>query len=369
MIIGKEVYGDGQLKDQANSAISNFIYVYGAKNIYIKNLPIDTNAETAKYYFFYDQDKQPIGTYHTLLKTVSNATISVESGAYYFCISTYQRFSDNALPADCSRIMITTEYTDEEFIPTEKIITSIKDYNIKSNKNTKLSNIYGLKVLIFGDSITETARMDDDGANYTEGTRHNWPEYVNQYMQWKSFNNYAKSGAAYKYRGSSGYEYRQTVANQIYLAMQNSDNDDVDIVIFSLGTNDGAGNLGDYTTAMSKATLQDLDQTKLYEALRYAYWSIRDKYKNAICFSALPIQRANNEQPDVLIEAIEKMAKRYNFIIIDATHESGIIKENNTWEQDDTDLYDGLHPNTNGQIKMAKLYTNVIVRNLLYKLL
>ena len=77
----------------------------------------------------------------------------------------------------------------------------------------------------------------------------------------------------------------------------------------------------------------------------------------------MPIQRASGEQPTAMIEAIKKMANRYNFIIIDATNESGIIREFETSGASGRYLADGLHPNTDGSIKIAKLYSNVILRN------
>ena len=365
VVIGKEVYGNGTLNDNSNSASSDFIYVYGKQYVYLKNLP--TYASAGMDYritCFYNEDKTLIGNTSNIPKGDSSATISIPNNAYYFRFSVYQRVLNETLPLDYSNVMVTTEATDVDFEPYTEYVSQVKDYKIPID-NIGL-NVSGLKVVIFGDSITETASMNDDGTNYVEGYRHNWVEYANDYMKWGSFKNYAKSGAAYEDRGS-GYEYRQKVSDQIALAMADSNNDDADIIVFSLGTNDSTSNIGSYETAMSKATLSDLDQTKLYEALRYAFWSTRTKYKNAVCFVATPIQRADAEPSTELYDAIIKMGKRYDFIIIDGAFESGIVKENNVWEANGNDLYDGLHPNTTGQVKMGKLYASIMIKYFLWK--
>lgn len=357
--LNKEIYADGSLSSKENSAASDYIYVHDTETVYLKNLPVYENASTERFFAFYDESKSVISSGNTISKLVDSINITVPNGAYYFRFSVYQRVQNSELPIDYDNVMVTLTPYVGRFAPYSILIDKIKGFPIKAEISTK-----GAKVVIFGDSITETATMNDDGSNYVEGTRSNWPYIANKYMEWGSFINYAKTGASYKDAGASS-EFRQSVSNQISLAMNNSDNDDADIIIFSLGTNDGTSNLGSYETAMSKSTLESLDRSLLYEALRYAYWTVRQKYKNAICFSAIPIQRADIEPPTELYEAIEKMAKRYNFIVIYAAWQSGIIKENNVWGSNGNDLYDGLHPNTTGQIKMAELYSDVIKRNYL----
>lgn len=357
--VGYEIYGDGSIREHSDSATSDFIPVKDKSFVYLYNLPTysDSGVGSSRYSYFYDENKDPVGSNVPLSTVAASATVQVPSNAYFYAFSIYQRVSDALLPMDYSEVMVTTEPTTDPYIPYVALVSKIKGLEIKGYEEGESES--GLKVLIFGDSITETASMNDDGSSYVEGTRHNWPEYANNFMHWSSFKNYAKSGATYKDRGS-GYDYRQTVANQIAIAMADSNNDDVDVVVFSLGTNDGSSNIGSYDTAMSKTTLASLDQTYLYEALRYAYWSVRSKYKNAVCFAALPIQRAGYDQSPSLLEAISKMAERYGFIVIDGYGQSGIVRENNNVDADGTDLYDGLHPNTNGQIKMAKLYSDIM---------
>jgi lysophospholipase L1-like esterase len=215
-------------------------------------------------------------------------------------------------------------------------------------------------LLIFGDSITETALVSDDGTTYTEGYYSSmWPAYAKDILQVGQMWNYAKSGASYK---NKNLLPRQFIGYQISTAIAN--NRPGDIIVVSAGTNDGDTQLGDYDTAMSKATLADLDTTLLYEAIRWAFWTIRQNYPNAICFAATPIQRADREPLPNLTQAIIKMANRYNFIVIDAEKESGIVRDFEVWNATGRYLADGLHPHTAGRILMANYYSSVILNRM-----
>ncbi len=351
---GYEVYGDGSLHEEDKSVISDFIYVRGKKLICFNNLPIYSGYD--RYCYFYDADKNPIGTVYTIDDAVSTASMTIPQDAYYFVFSIYQRLSDGS--TDYSNLMVSFDDV-KEYVPISYNLVSLKGFVVPKNESQKVTN--NKKMLVFGDSITETATMDDDGNNYKDGVRVNWLKYAASYLQTTNYKNYAMSGAAYKDRDS--VEYRQNLSGQIALAMGDSGNDDAEIVIVSLGTNDGSSNIGSYETAMSKESLDALDRTNLYEALRWAMWTLRNKYTNAKFFVGMPIQRASNEQPVTMLDAIKNMANRYNFIIIDATNESGIIREFETSGESGRYLYDGLHPNEDGSKLIAKLYSNVILRN------
>lgn len=216
------------------------------------------------------------------------------------------------------------------------------------------------KVLIFGDSITETATMDDDGSNYVQGASTNWPTYIPEKLATTNIKNYAHWGA--KWCDFTTEHPRQLMKNQLALALADSSNDDTDIIIISLGTNDGGGTKDDYATAMGVGSLAELNTAQLHQAIRYAMWTLRTKYPNAKCFVATPIQRAVREPSTYVTNAIKDMARRYNFIVIDAEAESGIIRENEVVDGEGVFLRDGLHPNTAGKKKMAELYCAVIKR-------
>lgn len=354
--VGYEIYHDGTTRAQAQSAISDFIYVKGHPVLYINNLPIYSGIN--RYSHFYDANKKPIYS-STQIKAAEQATeIIIPEGAYYFAFSIYQRYASGSKDYETTTVSFTKL---QEYVPPLECIKQIKGYGLYSkNANEIELPTHNKKMLIFGDSITESASMNNDGTGYVEGTRPSWVKHATTYLQTKNFKNYAKTGATYKDANST--QYRQNVSEQITLAMADSNNDDAEIIVISLGVNDGATSLGNYDTAMSKATLSELDKTNLYEALRWTMWTLQEKYANALFFVGLPIQTAAKEQPEELLNAIKKMANRYNFIVIDATNESGIVRDFEISGANGRYLEDGLHPNEAGNIKLAKLYSNVIMR-------
>lgn len=360
-IIGKEIYSDGTAATESKSACTDYIYVHGHSLLYIKNLPSYASGLN-RFYRFYGENKAYID--HGALAIdyrLADYVMQIPSDAYYVRFSIYQRATTAPLSFD--NLMVS--YFDVPFEPFTKYFNGIDNLEIPFEIANVIKPTHGMKGLYFGDSITETASYNNDGSNYTEGIRMNWPTYANSYLELGSFKNYGYSGAAYKLR--DGVEFKQTISNQISVAMADSNNDDCDIIVCSAGTNDGGSSIGSYDVAMGKATLNDLDKSNLYEALRFCFWTLRSKYKNAVCFAALPIQRASNEQPTDMLEAIRKMAQRYDFIIIDAYGESGIVRENEVDNGEGNDLADGLHPNTQGKVKMGELYADVIIRQFLYK--
>lgn len=218
----------------------------------------------------------------------------------------------------------------------------------------------GKKLLIFGDSITETAEVSDDGTTYTEGKKSNWPTFAKEKLQVSEMWNYAKSGA--KWTDFSTETVRQKLSHQIETAIAN--NRPADIIVVSAGTNNNNSGVSDtYDTAMSK-DISDLDRTVFSEAVRWCMYTLRNAYPDAICFVATPVQRAAREIDKSLIDAIVSMAKRYNFIVIPAHDESGIVRDFEVSGGAGRDLSDGLHPNESGQKKIANLYCSYILRNL-----
>ncbi|AQL56548.1 SGNH/GDSL hydrolase family protein [Abyssicoccus albus] len=223
----------------------------------------------------------------------------------------------------------------------------------KRNKHHQISTTEQMNLLIFGDSITETATMDDDGSNYKEGVRSNWPKWLLQDISFKSVRNMAKAGATYKDRENVPLRKNMSVQVNSAIKMKYP----ADMIIIAMGTNDGFAT-GNFETAMNKPTLESLDRSNLYEALRWSFWTIQSEpmYANAEKFVALPIQRADREVLPCLHEAISVMSKRYGFQVIDMTTESQIIREFEVWDEEGRDLYDGLHPNAQGQQKMANVF-------------
>jgi lysophospholipase L1-like esterase len=307
---------------------------------------------------FYDKDKIFISG---LLASASvpsfTITTPVNTAFFKFTFKTGHA-SDTT---DVNNVMVnagTIAKTYEEF---KQGIASIKGFLLlAANTVTPTVVTTSKKVLIFGDSITETLLADGTTA------RSNWPVFAAPLLG-VSYSNYARSGASYK-NDPAHTTPRQDMSIQISDAITAAETPD--IVVIACGTNDGvptvgASTTGDYATAMGKTTLSSLDKTLFWEALRWAYWNIRVSFPTAKCYSVLPIQRAGVDDPQIvfqpLYDAITKMAGRYGFTVIDATHESGIIKDTEIVGSAGTYLYDGLHPNTTGQVLMSKLIAKKIL--------
>lgn len=339
---------------------SNLIKVKPGTVVYINNLPTYPlpSHNISRYIGCFDKDLKILAymNFQTTLTQVSY-TVPDIAGIEYLAFSLcHQLETDEAYESiDYSTVMVTFDgyHNYEAFSPW---LYSVNGYKVGGNSPVTA----GKQMLIFGDSITETATMNDNGQNYVEGVRTNWMTFAKDILRIENYKNYAKSGAGIHTR--EGLEYRQQLENQITLAISDSGNDTADIVVISLGTNDGTPN-DSYESAMSVSKRENLDKTKFCEALRWAMWTLRLKYSKAKFFIATPIQRASHEQPTALREAIVNLAHRYNFIVIDAEYESGIIRENEVKDGKGRYLTDGLHPNAEGAKLMAKLYANTIIRS------
>ena len=360
--IGYEVNGNNsQVLPHVDSVVSPDINVEGMSNIYLSGLPTyniggASNLGYDRYYAFYDESGVPLaGSLGTIPRSATEQLVNVPDNAKEFAFTIYQRKLTSE-PEDVSTIMVEEGRTKSRFEPYELGMVGIAGYKFKTGTTTDETLPTEGKVgLFFGDSITQTAVVSDDGVEYDEGRRSNWPKFAYDMLKLGDMWNYAQSGASFKDRS---LEPRQYLGHQVDTAISNDR--PADIIVVSCGTNDGAATIGDYGIAMSKSSLSELDVTNLYESIRYSFWKLRTHYPNATMYAALPIQRVAREQPQELIEAITKMAHRYNFIIIDGLRESGIVRDFETVGSNGRYLEDGLHPNVDGQIKMAKLYSRVI---------
>lgn len=270
-----------------------------------------------------------------------------------------------------------TPYISEEYLPPDLS-------NVLSNAN----------ILIFGDSITDCCNLTINSSDET--TAYSWKNpsnsYVNaggttiNYSMWAKIlkesepcgeiRNYAYSGASYKTAVRSPGDERQNLHYQIDVALNDLDNPNnvfsvanyvPNIVIFALGTNDGAPN-DTYAAAMSKtvyqadgvsidvpATISSLNTSKFCESARCAFMRIKTAFPMAQIYVVLPIQRADNDTNlGNLHDYLKEMAERYGCIIIDGAFDTGITRDFNKWNALGTYLKDGLHPNEKGQNLIAR---------------
>lgn len=264
------------------------------------------------------------------------------------------------------------------------------------------SNNRPLNILIFGDSITDSATItvneqqqttlynllekgsymsDETGATVRFSM---WPYLITKYLPCHDMRDYAKSGASYTEKAREAGNERQNLSYQIQLALNDKSNPNgvfptvgdfiPDVIIFALGTNDGTPT-GSYDEAMSKtimsadgnsfnidATLDNLDITKTCDAIRYAFLKVKHAFPQSLCFCVLPIQRAGSEKPGIN-DVLEKMARRYSIKVIDGAAELGVVRDLEVSNGNGACLKDGLHPNDKGQRLYARMMVNAIKNN------
>lgn len=269
---------------------------------------------------------------------------------------------------------------------------NIKNYYVKIDGETKFNE---KKMLVFGDSITDSAEISiDDNMRSNKylprkadaNGKKMWVNIIKDMYAFSDVRNYALSGATWRKINNNP---RANAPSQIELALNDMNNPNgvfptssfiPDIVIFAMGINDGITPSDSYESAMDKtiyingtknidldATIANLDVTKFNESVRYSLLTIKKNFPLATVFVSLPLQCMKQETVSTskLVDDIRKMAKRCGCIVIESTNESGIIPEGNFYnsEKEGITLLDGLHPNASGQ----KLLARCILKDLLTK--
>lgn len=247
---------------------------------------------------------------------------------------------------------VTQDYLIVAVFQSTKLVTTLS--NIRVNNKQALDNSTNKPYLnkkwgIIGDSITTQASVINDDGSYTVN-RTNWTTHAEKFFEPKEWHNMAMSGGHYcNFASATPF---QKMEKQVAVLTANFK--DLDYIVISLGTNDMSSKhtLGSYETAMGKS-IDELDLTVFYDALRYCYFKLREAYSDAVIFVATPLQIADFDSVYAIrkpyYEAIEAMAKRYNCILIDACNESGIISDFEVKNGSGKYLSDGLHPNATGK--------------------
>ena len=264
-----------------------------------------------------------------------------------------------------------------------------------------------LKVLIFGDSITDSMSLGIDFTTNTSTTSNwhtnsytkdgntivykIWPQLLAEYLGSKDIRCYAKSGAKYVDWATQGGNdnQRQKLSYQIEVALNDLDNSTAfphtqgtykpDVIIFALGTNDGAPNdtlesalnktvwidnsSSEHVSVDIDATLNNLDRTKFFEAARYAFLKMKSLYPDALFLCILPIQRWSSNTPNMttLHDGLKSICNYYSIPVIDGAFEMGITRDLEVYSGIGKLLKDGLHPNEIGQ----NVYARFVISNIL----
>ncbi len=202
----------------------------------------------------------------------------------------------------------------------------------------------GKVITYFGDSITGDAQYSYvSGVNANLGT---------------TSRNYARSGSTIV-----GTRANLDLCPMVDIAV--SENMSADIIVFAIGSNGTSQpNIGTFSAAMAKTTLGALDKSLVYEAYRYALWSVRQNWPNAKVFCIVPPQQdigfTNPDQFKDMEDAIKRMAQHYNAWVIDARWELGICTQFEVGGANGRYLVDGLHPNAAGTALMVDFYSREI---------
>lgn len=360
LLFGVEIYGTGALLNQSQSVTTALINVQGIQEITLSGL--QPNPEIPRYYRFLDENEALISKAQ-IPNPNSNYTITVPVNSKYFQVSLLQR-TTTVLDTSSTQIESGAYHTAYETykagVSALNGIDIIKGGCFTSTV-TNTSKAYGAKYLIFGDSITQTSDVDNGSVDSSTWFT-NWASYAKDQLKMSDFKNYAKSGAAFREYGQTNQW--QMISHQINTAIAN--NETPDVIVIACGTNDAGVNLGDYDTALNKTSLTDLNRALTLESMRWALWTLRQTYPNAVCFYCNPLQRADVETQErkSLNENLVKMASRYGFNIIDQYNKSGIIKDLEIWQEQGQFLVDGLHTNTNGK----KIQSNYIVSEIVSRM-
>jgi len=231
-----------------------------------------------------------------------------------------------------------------------------------------MDNYKNKRILFMGDSIT---------------ARKEWVGFFNEFMEPSLSLNIAVSSARWKDNSKTVYDgnplfngpdkdMNNVIGNQVEKIKinrgKNPDYDNFDIIIVAAGTNDwGIDEIKDFrkdieeqflTEEKELLPLEKVNTHTMSGAMRYTYEHLRNFYPEAVIFYCSPIQanekRRTYSETNQKREYIKLCCERLSDVHFIDTFCCGICGAYEFDEKNGRDLVDGLHPNNNGAIKMAK---------------
>ena len=334
-------------------------------------------------------------SYTTLSCVLSNNLITFTTGAgiYYAVVYFYSGTYDTSHGTD--GIHLYKDYKKTSTIPTVKLENLPVD---------ALEAPHPVDMLVFGDSITETANITIDSETncttaYTIKTPNNsyvkdgvtiqyamWPTLIQRVLNIRELRNYAFSGAHFYSSSTPPANPRSKLLYQVQLALNDLDNpnnvfphDDFnpDIVIVACGINDGNIASDAFETTMAKtvmksgnigvdvnATMTAMDQQNPMDSMRYVLMLLKQTFPTALFLYVNPLQQTYNTNEARLIsrEELRKMAEQYDFINLDGFAQFGVVRDFETQGQVGLLTKDGVHPNEKGQNLYARNIVQAIKR-------
>lgn len=217
------------------------------------------------------------------------------------------------------------------------------------------------KVMFFGDSITHNELMYV--GNLLERT--GMERIANFAINGATLANYSDT----EMNGAPAQDgtHNNTVPNQVQKLLNSVSSYEVpDIIIISAATNGGSSETGLDETQYTDDTgayidIDTVSLTKFSGAMRWMYEKLIGCYPNAIICFATPIQAYGGDSRTFAklsnkAECIRQNCERLSTPCIDAFRKSGIYGRYEVASANGKYLKDGLHPNTDGAVKLAKCY-------------
>lgn len=362
-IQGGYIGSSGEIVSANDGYYTDFISLAPYKNAnYIGYL--DSNGYNV---YFYDSEKNPIST---LSRKGTGSTLNRSIDFSHYMVAKFVRFS--AWGESFQRNLELIYKPEYNF---NSRISRLEESNGKIIRKFENANL-----LIFGDSITESASITTNSSKETtaysliRGLDY-WPNLLLDKIKFKEIRNYAKSGAAWtNFKGSVE---RQQLGDQITIALNDlknpngvfSSNDFIpDIIILALGTNNDPNPTDTVKSALEKtvyesdghtvnidATISSLSYDTFNESVRKSLLRLIQKFPMAQIYIVIPIPRTAydlyNNQRD---KDLKELASYHSCIIIDGFSNFGIRKDDNMYQGSGTTLRDGLHPNNDGYRLIAR---------------
>lgn len=380
LLMGAEIHGSGALLPEVRSVTTDLINVSGLQTITLSGL--QPNPEIPRYYRFLDSNNVVLNKAQVPNPNTAH-TIVIPENAKWFQLSLLQR---TATVLDISKTQIEKGPNATAYEAYKAGVASINGIEIVKGISpeaitTLLTRAYRAKGMWLGDSRAQTSNVE--AGDFTSTTFvPNYPAIVKSILKLSDFKNYARSGATFAHTTGAQLPW-QKISTQILTAIANAENPD--FIMLDAGTNDMNWNrsqealvppkntLGTFETAMSK-DIASLDMKITAEAMRWALFTIRQAFPNAVCFYATQTQRADTDPvyQEISNDIMVRLARRYGFTIIDGLYGFEIIKDFEVWKQIPTDpdagrfLRDGLHMNPAGMQVMANFYSSQIIKRMTY---
>lgn len=335
-----------------NLKTTEVIKIEPSSSIAISGLPSIHNA--LGYRWLAADGVTQVG-YGATASNVTSAVIVAPSNAYGVQMTVNSGKSGEVYDGATIQIELNTAPT--AFEAYYQVISAIEGYKLKGSTTTGSDlKTKGKLFFLFGDSITATAGAD--GSPISGG---NWPSYAFPIMK-ASYTNFALSGAHIEDFAASfpRQKFSHQIADAIATGVQ------PDGVIVSIGINSLNVADNDYVTTMGK-DLASLDITKVMDALRINLRKIYETYPNAVLFFGTPMQAIKSGLVDEeltqrkIINQFKLMAQTFNFKIIDAFEEVGVVRDFEVKDAPGRYLTDGLHPNSICKEKQGKYYANQVI--------